>query len=164
MCELCLLPITAWQCKTTKHCQATWRQKALEFELCIQDCIDRDGWFQEVYYELSLLFRDDWLLLLWLQWFCCWNEYSCKEKVAVIGQTSLESSLVAIKVIWENRQRGRSTEDLQWLDPCKYCKKHWMGTSYLRSSQRTSWNHPSRSTRSWMHNSNLSAFWRHVAW
>ena len=32
------------------------------------------------------------------------------------------------------------------------------------SSQRTSWNHPSRSTRSWMHNSNSSAFWRHVAW
>ena len=32
------------------------------------------------------------------------------------------------------------------------------------SSQHTSWNHPSRSTRSWMHSSNSSTFWRHIAW
>ena len=46
--NFCLLPITACQWKTTKHCQATWRQKMLEFELCIQDRVDLDGWFQEV--------------------------------------------------------------------------------------------------------------------
>ena len=58
----------------TKHCQATWHQK-------VREC-DWDGWFQEVCWELSLLFTDDGLLLLWLWWFCCCNEYSCKEKAA----------------------------------------------------------------------------------
>ena len=138
--------------KTTKHCQATWRQKALEFELCIQDRVDLDGWFQEV--------RSAHLVLL----------------VAFAGMQPLEVFCTSYSLmVFSNRFDGNKvcpmTAAFSLQEYSLQQQNHQSHSSNSQSSlnkreswQCTSWNHPSWSTRFWMHSSNSTTFWRHAAW